>query len=175
VADETTVLMYIPGIKGSSTLVGLDPGDDGSHEEWIPVTSCSFGIARRSTSSETKDDGDAQGTHPTSVEAIEVDRSADITSADLLTWLASKEERERRKDKVLIDYCTGSGRYFLRYELERVEIVACKMSFRAPDDLSETITLTYQHITIKNRPIGLDGQVQVGREQQADYTVYKEG
>ena len=173
-ADETTVLMFIPGIKGSSTLVGLDPGEDGSHEEWIPVTSCSFGITRRSTSSDAKEEGDAQGTHPTSVEAIEVERSADRTSADLLTWLASKEERERRKDKVLIDYCTASGRYFLRYELERVEIVSSKMGFRAPDDLSETITLTYRRITIKNRPIGLDGQVQVGREQKAEYTVYKE-
>jgi hypothetical protein len=130
--------MFIPGIKGSSTLVGLDPGDDGSHEEWIPVTSCSFGITRRSTSADAKDEGDAQGTHPTSVEALEVERSADRTSADLLTWLAAKEGASgagQGPDRLL--HCERPLLPALR--VGRVEIVSSKMGFRHPDDLSETI------------------------------------
>jgi type VI protein secretion system component Hcp len=171
-AEESTVLMYVPGIKGSSTLVGTDPGKDGSHAEWIPINSCSFTLNRNATVSDGADEKEASSKPPTNVDPIEIERQADQTSADLLAWLALKDVNERRKDEVLIDYCARSGRYFLRYVLQNVEIVSCKIGFKAPDDLTETITLTYSHIAIRKRPIDENGVVQFKREQSVEYTVH---
>ena len=57
-ADEIAVLMHVPEIEGSSTLVGTDPGSDGSHEGWIPIESASFSFSRETTAVDPEADHD---------------------------------------------------------------------------------------------------------------------
>ena len=162
---EATVLMWVPDIEGASLLVGLDAGDE-NHQGWIIIDSCSVGFSRDSTAVDTKNDPQAETQRPTRIEPVVVKRRADNSTSKLLMWLAQPS----KKESVLIDYCHRSGRYFLRYELAGVEIVSCSIAFDAPDTLTETITLTFDHIRILQRPIGKLGEVQVHREDRAEYT-----
>jgi type VI protein secretion system component Hcp len=166
---EIVVLMLVPEIQGSATLVGTDPGEDGSHEGWIPVDSCSFGFAREASSVDSTDeDGTAVKPVPTA-EPVTIKRRADGSTAPILAWLANKEAP--LKEKVLIDFCIPSGRFYLRYELKDVEIVSCAINFSAPDALSETIKLTYGYIKIVQRPIDITGAVDPSGGGKADYEV----
>ncbi len=173
-AEDATVLMFVPEIEGSATLVGTDPGLDGSHEGWIPVESCTFTFSRDLGAVDSVSDDDAEGIEPTSqVQPITVKRRADGSTAQLLMWLATKPE-ERKKDQVLIDYCAPSGRYYLRYELKGVMIVSSSIAYTAPDDANETITLTYDRIAIMQRPMDITGEVMVSREGMAEYIVFEQ-
>jgi type VI protein secretion system component Hcp len=162
---ESTVLMWVPEIEGASLLIGLDPGAE-NHQGWIPIDSCAVGCSRVSTGVDTKDDPAPDAPPPTRIEPVVVKRRADNSTAKLLVWLA----KPSKKDTVLIDYCHRSGRYFLRYELIGVEIVSCSIAFEAPDTLTETITLTFDHILIRQRPVGMLGDVQVDREDKVEYS-----
>ena len=174
-ADEFAVLMFVPEIEGSATLVGTDPGQDGSHEGWIPALSCSFGLERKATAVDSTSKDESEGVAPeTEIEPISVKRRADGSTAELLMWLANKDEDQRRREPVLIDFCSSSGRYFLRYELKGAELVGCSVGFTAPDDLSETLTFTYTDITIFQRPIDMSGEVLVEKETKTEYHVRKE-
>jgi hypothetical protein len=72
---------------------------------------------------------------------------------------------------VLIDYCTSSGRYFLRYELQDVELVGSSITYGEPDTLTETLTFTYTTLIICQRPIDVSGEVMTDRETKTDYDV----
>ena len=173
-ADEIAVLMHVPEIEGSSTLVGTDPGSDGSHEGWIPIESASFSFSRETTAVDPEADHDDAPEPVTRVEPITIKRQADRSSAQLLMWLANEDQTERKKEKVLIDFCSSSGKYYLRYELHGVELVSSAVSFSAPDDLSETLTLTYDYISVLQRPIDISGTVVTSKEGVAEYTVFED-
>jgi len=171
------VFMKVPDIEGTSTLVGSNPGDDGSHEKWIPVISCSFDFQRDEADvSDPKAGSDKKEMVPTTiVQPITVERVADVTSAPLLSWLAAKpEDPDRKKDEVLIDYCVRSGKYFLRYKLSGVELVSCALSYAEPHDAKETLTLTYDRIAIFQRSINSVGEVITTERNEAKYTVNEE-
>jgi len=166
---EIVVLMLVPEIEGSATLVGTDP-QDGSHEGWLPVESCSFTFSRDASAVDSISDEEGEGVKPVTTAApVVIKRRADGSTAPLLAWLADKQAP--LKEKVLIDFCLPSGRFYLRYELRDVEIVSCTIGFNAPDALSETITLTYGHITIVHRPIDITGEVDITGEGMAEYEV----
>ena len=174
---DTVVFMSVPEIEGTGTLVGTNPDDDSNHDKWIPVESCAFTFER--TESEAVDpegtEEDREEDLTTVVNPIRIERISDITSAQLLMWLAAESDDEsRKKETVLVDYCSRSGKYFLRYELEGVELVSCSMSFQAPDEAKETLTLTYDKVTIYQRPIDKNGDVKTDKETQTEYTVFGE-
>ena len=169
-ADNAIVLMQVPEIEGSSTLVGTDPGQDGSHEGWLPIESCAFALSRDAGAVDSLSEDEAEGAKPVhSIAPLVIKRRADSSTAPLLQWLANKEAP--LKESVLIDYCTRSGRFYLRYELRDVEIVSSSIGFTAPDALTETITLTFGYITIVKRPIDIDGEVDVTGESTAEYEI----
>ncbi len=174
-ATETTVLMYVPEIVGSSTFQGYDPelGEDKDHTGWIPVDSASFGLNKETTAADPK--GSEEATHTgtmTHVDPVTVKRSSDYSTADLLVWLANKDEKGRKKEQVLIDYVLASGRYYLRYELVGVEIVSCGLDYSDdPGDATETLVFTYDEIRIRQRPILESGDVDVGGEDVLEYIV----
>jgi len=169
-ADNTIVLMQVPEIEGSSTLVGTDPGKEGSHEGWLPIESCTFALSRDAGAVDSLSEDEAEGEKPVhSIAPVVIKRRADSSTAPLLQWLANKEAP--LKETVLIDYCTRSGRFYLRYELTDVEIVSSSIGFTAPDALTETITLTYGHITVVHRPIDIEGEVDAAGEDKAEYEI----
>jgi hypothetical protein len=53
-----------------------------------------------------------------------------------------------------------------------VELISSSVAFQAPDDVSETLTLTYESISIFQRPIAITGEVDVGGESVAEYQVF---
>ena len=171
-ANDTTVLMQVPEIEGSSSLVGYDPekGEDGSHVGWIPIHSCSFSFRKDTTVAdrETDEEAEAPG-RTTRVDPLTIKRSSDNSSAKILMWLADKA----RKDQVLIDYVVPSGRYYLRYELEDVELVSCSIGYTEPDDVAETLVLTYNKIRVIQRPINISGEVDTDKKHVAEYVVYQ--
>lgn len=174
---DTTVLMYVPEFIGSSTFTGYDPevGESMDHTGWIPVDSCSFSLTKESSAADKpgSDEGEKVGTM-TQVGPISVKRSADYTTADTLAWLAAsvkaKEGPGLKKEKVLIDFCLASGRYYLRYELLGVQVVSCDLDY-GDDDVTETLEFVYDLIRIKTRPILPTGEVDVGGEDVAEYEV----
>jgi len=90
-----------------------------------------------------------------------------------LTWLANKDGSEGKKEKVLIDYCLPSGRYYLRYELVGVELVSCSITYSDPDQADETLVFTFDEIRILQRPIDEFGEVDIGAETVAEYVVFE--
>jgi type VI protein secretion system component Hcp len=170
--SDTTVLMSVPEIEGSSLLVGYNPGDE-DHQGWIPIDSCSFSVKREATAVDASgDDDEPPGVPPTNAAPMSVKRRADNTTAKFLTWLAHPEEVGRKKETVLIDFCHRSGQYFLRYELSGVEIVSCTIAY-SDGELSETLSFTFDHIKIFQRPIAETGEVDLSRQQMAEYAVFK--
>lgn len=175
--SETAVFMSVPEIEGTGTLVGYAPGEDGSHEKWIPLASCSFHFEREeATAVDPDSDDEAADTTPTTVvNPMKVERMADVTSAPLLMWLAAKpDDPARKKEEVLIDYCARSGKYYLRYELKGVELVSCSVSYQAPDEVKEILTMTYDRIAIYQRPIDVNGEVDTTKTTETHYTVFGE-
>lgn len=173
---DTTVLMFVPEIEGSSTLKGYDPeiGENKDHTGWIPVESCTFGFSREDTVSDKTDEDESEVSGPvTQVNPITVKRSSDYATAPLLMWLANKDKDERKKDQVLIDYVVPSGRYYLRYELAGVELVSCSLSYTDPDQAEETLVFTFDEVRILQRPIDSRGEVDVGAETVAEYQVFQ--
>ncbi len=171
---DAVVFMQVPEIEGTGTLYGFDPGEDGSHEGWIPVASTSFNFEREEATAVDQDtDGEAEPAAPTTVvNPMRIERTADITSTQLLMWLAAPADDDaRKKEVVLIDYCLPSGKFFLRYELKGVELVSCSINYQEPDEVKETLTLTYEEITIFQRPVDLNGEVDVTKTTESTYTV----
>ena len=172
--DGATVLMYVPDVEGSSTLIGFDPepGENGDHTGWLPVQTCGFGLSRSVQGADAVSDEDVEH-RGAKMEAqpMTVKRVADFSTAQLLVWLANAEGAERKKEQVLIDYVMPSGRYYLRYELSGVEIVSCSLGFQEPDDATETIVFTYDRIRILQRPVTESGAVDSSQETVAEYVV----
>lgn len=174
---EITVLMYVPEVIGSSTLKGYNPekGEDKDHTAWVPIDSCSFTLTKDVSSADTAGGEEVEhvGTQ-VSVEPITVKRSADYSTADLLAWLATKDEQGNglRKEKILVDYVLASGRYYLRYELTGVQIFSCGLSFDdSSGDVQETTKFIYEKIRILQRPIDAMGEVDIGSEDVMEYVV----
>jgi len=172
---EATVLMLIPGITGNSTFVGFDPepGEEGDHTGWIPVDGCTFKFARKDTVSDAKKDEPNDAAKPaTTVDPFTITRTSDYTSAEILMWLARAGSKDAKLDEpVLIDFCHPSGRYFLRYELSGVELVAGSLSYSHPDEAKETLTFTYDEVTVYQRPVDEKGMVDLEAEHRTHYVV----
>jgi type VI protein secretion system component Hcp len=173
-ANETTVLMKVPDVIGSSTLEGFDPGPDGKHTEWVPVHSCSFSFSRDETVVDpSKEESESEAkAPPTRVDPFTVKRTSDYSTADLLQWLAEKpaDPNEKKRD-ILVDYVMPSGRYYLRYELTGAEIVSCALSYTDPAQADETLVFRFDHVRIFQRPVDITGTVDVGAETVAEYAV----
>lgn len=172
--DGATILMYVPDVEGSSTMIGFDPepGEKGQHAGWLPVVSCGFGLARAVQGADAKADEDVEHRGAKmNADPMTVKRVADFSTAQLLVWLANSDGTERKKEQVLIDYVMPSGRYYLRYELTGVEIVSCNLAFQEPDDATETIVFTYDRIRMLQRPVTESGQVDSQKERVAEYVV----
>ncbi len=174
---EITVLMNVPEIIGSSSLRGYDPepGEENDHTSWIPIDSCSFTLTKDASSAAAVDGSEVEhvGTMLT-VEPITIKRSADYSTADLLAWLATKDEQGNglRKEVVLVDYCLASGRYYLRYELTGVQIFSCSLSFDdSSGDVTETTKYIYEKVRILRRPITAEGAVDIGGQNEMEYVV----
>ncbi len=175
--SDVTILMTIPEITGSSTLIGHEQEEPFGYEGWIPVKSIGFQLARThaDTSASTPapgEDGDPPpNTIETQVRPIDISRTCDNTTADILYWLSNKDSSQTTKSEVFIDFVHDSGLYYLRYLLKGVQLVRGELEFGDPDDATEKLTLTYDEVWIFQRRILESGQVDL--ESKSDPLVYR--
>lgn len=130
------VYMKVSGI----TDVGQDP-----RPGWIWLTDCSFGFYRKEVSAGGTDDS-AQTEIRAAAKALKLTKSADRSSAALISWMSTAEPRD-----VSIEFCVRPDLPQVEFKLKRARLRNYEAQITSDKDtagVKETLTVDYEEISI---------------------------
>lgn len=132
------ILLEIPGITGDC--------EEKNHENWIVCESINVSVEREFSESGNRADRDLSNCK---VEDIEVTKTTDKTSVDLLMEAACGKDKGKAKIHFLASAGAGDDNVtYLEYELDGAVISSFSLS-SSGERPEETIKLNFQKLTMK--------------------------